>query len=389
MKPSLLLASLAILLCSLSMAESPQQHNTLVVIEAEHFASQHLAEKRRWMIVTSKTPQTHYQDADSNHAKSASGQSYIELLPDTRVSHHDPLIHGESFADKGGQAAILSYPTYFQEAGKYTVWTRAFSTGSEDNGIHIGVNGKWPKTGARVQFCKGKHQWTWSSAQRTEKHHCGKPSTITLNIPSPGVHNVMVSMREDGFELDKLILSKDNTFTPSGIEQNETLAPMPALPSKTMLFDIHDYKRVIHAAHDFTYKGVGDVSFSEDNSLNALYIDTKTQDQQDTYAYAAYKADRKDKGLLDITLVTLGDASGASKYQVFLNDTLLGTVENPSPSKVNQEHYFVFKNITIALGDQLTVAAMAVSHTDANTVSSTTAAKWRALVLSRPKGITP
>ena len=86
--------------------------------------------------------------------------------------------------------------------GQYFVWIRAYSTGTEDNGIHVGIDGSWPDSGRRMQWCEGKNAWTWASAQRTADQHCGSPGPVWLDIAEPGLHTVMVSMREDGFEMD-------------------------------------------------------------------------------------------------------------------------------------------------------------------------------------------
>lgn len=188
--------------------------NGSVIIEAENFAAQHNDDKRRWLIFTSTTPPHKLADSDPLHIKGASENSYIELLPDTRTNHNDPIVRGENFTSVAGAMAVLSYPVYFTTAGTYYVWARAYSTNSEDNGIHVGINGSWPESSKRLQLCKNKHQWTWSSAQRTKENHCGVPNTTTLEVPFAGVHNIMISMREDGFELDKLLLTTDKNYKP-------------------------------------------------------------------------------------------------------------------------------------------------------------------------------
>ena len=81
------------------------------------------------------------EDRDRNHAATASGESYIEVLPDTRAIHADKLTTGINFMNEPGKMAVLSYNIYFQTAGDYLVWVRAFSTGAEDNGLHVGING--------------------------------------------------------------------------------------------------------------------------------------------------------------------------------------------------------------------------------------------------------
>ena len=98
---------------------------------------------------------------------------------------------------------------------------RAYSTGGEDNGLHLGIDGTWPEESARAQFCSGKNQWTWSSAQRRSSNHCGSPRTVFLTVDTPGEHEVHFSMREDGFELDKVLLVLDESFEPSGAGPDE------------------------------------------------------------------------------------------------------------------------------------------------------------------------
>jgi hypothetical protein len=208
-----------VLLFAYTINANAQNHyevNGAVVIEAEHFAAQHKDEKRQWLIFSESSPAHDYADSDAMHYKDASGGQYIEILPDTRTNHNDTLVRGENFTNIAGKMAILSYPIYFETAGTYYVWARAFSTGSEDNGVHIGINGEWPQSSQRLQLCSGKQKWTWSSAQRIKTNHCGTPNTISIDIPAPGVHNLMISMREDGFELDQLLLTRDTGFTPQG-----------------------------------------------------------------------------------------------------------------------------------------------------------------------------
>lgn len=171
----------------------------LVTIEAEDFASQEKDAVRRWVRF----------DDDS-----ASGGAFLKLLPDTRKTHDDELIRGENFSDVRGAVAVLSYPVIFDQAGRYYIWARAFSTGSEDNSVHFGLNNDWPETAGRMQWCDGKRQWTWSSARRVPDNHCGDALTNWFDVPAAGNYTLNVSMREDGVQLDKIILAKDRSFAP-------------------------------------------------------------------------------------------------------------------------------------------------------------------------------
>ncbi len=191
----------------------------VIAIEAEGYFSQQKTSKREWFVIGNgaSTPKP---DPDGSHASSASGGKYIEVLPDTRVVGHsgpgpeDPLIRGENFSDKAGEMAVLNYKVNFKSAGKYFVWVRLYSSGPEDNSIHVGLNNTWPKSGERMQWCV-RRKWEWESKQRTKDQHCGVARQIFINVPSAGEHTFQISMREDGVEVDKIVLSKSYT-KPSG-----------------------------------------------------------------------------------------------------------------------------------------------------------------------------
>lgn len=170
-----------------------------IEVEAESFVSQSKSELRKWVLQDDNT---------------ASGGRYIQILPDTRVTHDDKLIRGENFTNDPGTVAIVSYNVEIPKAGRYYVWSRALSIGSEDNGVHVGIDGAWPLTGARLQWCDGKKKWWYESKQRTKEEHCGVPYLIYLDIPTTGKHQIQFSMREDGFRMDKFLLTTNKDFKP-------------------------------------------------------------------------------------------------------------------------------------------------------------------------------
>jgi hypothetical protein len=186
-----------------------EEKDGLVAVEAEHFIRQTHTDKRRWYVTTRDVTPNVSSDGDENHAASASGGAYLEVLPDTRRNHSEKLISGENFSNEPGKMAVVSYKVHFNTPGRYYVWVRAFSTGSEDNGLHVGLDGAWPASGRRLQWCEGKQSWRWDSKQRTQKVHCGEPYKIYLDIATPGVRTISFSMREDGFEFDKWLMTTD------------------------------------------------------------------------------------------------------------------------------------------------------------------------------------
>ncbi|PKA96523.1 hypothetical protein B0O79_0159 [Flavobacteriaceae bacterium MAR_2009_75] len=186
----------------------------ILAVEAESFYKQEKDSVRKWYVVDGTKYPNVGRDDDQTGPTLSSGGTHLEILPDTRVTHDDKLIVGENFSNDPGKMGILYYKVNFSTLGRYYVWVRAHSIGSEDNGIHVGLNGKWPESGQRMQWCDGKGEWRWESKQRTEALHCGEPWKIYLDIDKIGNHEIMFSMREDGFEFDKFVMVKDTIYKP-------------------------------------------------------------------------------------------------------------------------------------------------------------------------------
>jgi hypothetical protein len=211
MKKFVLICGLSFLSAQVFSQEPPVTNSSgkvkPVSIEAEKFFNQEKAEKRAWVRISSKGP-------SDSVANQASAKAYIQCLPDTRATDKDKLINGENFTNNPGEMAVISYKIRVRQPGMYYVWARCYSTGAEDNGIHVGLNGNWPESGKRMQWCDGKNKWTWASKQRTEAVHCGEPYLIYLDIEKPGKHVLQFSMREDGFRMDKILLTTDKLYIP-------------------------------------------------------------------------------------------------------------------------------------------------------------------------------
>ena len=178
-----------------------------VRIEAEDYTSK----SDRWALTSPDVTPSVQPDPDPPHNSTASGSANLELLPDRRVTHADDVLTGGedgSFWGAPGGGPRIDYNVNVPEAGRYFVYVKTFSTGTEDNGIHVGVNGNLPESGRRIQICS-KHSWFWTSDQRTDEDHCGVTKTIWLDFPAAGSNTVTFFAREDGFEIDQFLLLKE------------------------------------------------------------------------------------------------------------------------------------------------------------------------------------
>lgn len=208
----------------------------LVAVEAEHFIEQQKHEIRAWFRVSENQVPLLKPDIDTPHLIGASNAGYLEALPDSRWTHGQALVFGENFFDDPGMAGVLTYNIHFNHPGRYYVWVHHYSTGSEDNGLHVGLDRQWPASGQRWQTTI-KRRWAWESRQRTEEAHEGVPFALYLDVPTAGLHRVHFSIREDGLEFDKFILSSDRDYRPQGIGQKSVVKQGELPPRQTLSSD--------------------------------------------------------------------------------------------------------------------------------------------------------
>ncbi|WP_068136289.1 DUF5060 domain-containing protein [Roseimaritima ulvae] len=338
----------------------------MVAVEAEHFFKQTATDKRAFYLTHSALTPDVTPDGDPQHTPGASGGAYLEILPDTRRTHADKLIHGENFSPQPGKLAVLHYKIHFSNPGKYYVWVRAHSTGSEDNGLHVGLDGQWPESGQRMQWCDGKHQWTWQSKQRTEKQHCGEPYKIFVNVTKAGVHTVQFSMREDGFEFDKFILTKQRELPrPTGIGPRVSLH-QGTLP-KAFPY-VKPSQMVAVVAQPVPDKNTNAVSL---DMPATMFAKGKTSGYYAHNQWLAINPDRDKSGFAErtfpyptgryhVTLQTVGENDGRSKYEVSVDGDKVGDYTNPLSDQTyadGAKFNHTWRNVAITEGAIIKVAS--------------------------------
>ena len=347
-----------------------EERDGLVAIEAEHFFEQSARDHRAWYLTTKETVPAIEPDGDASHiggaSGGASGGAYLELLPDTRRSHDDKLIQGENFANEAGKMAILSYRVHFHTPGTYWLWARAFTTTSEDNGLHFGIDGTWPATGQRWQTVT-RNRWHWESKQRTEAVHTGVPEILTLEVKEIGQHTIHVCMREDGIELDRILLVNRKDYRPEGIGPVSSVKagtlpkpfafvePEPSIPknaetTQTSSSSIANGVASLRAT-DFTIEGKGYyVDKSKWLAINPTL--NKEASAQAPFPFAS--------GSYHVTLQAIGENDGSSTYRVSCNGELIGEHTCPMSTETFEEgakFHATWKSFTLRQGDVIEVSS--------------------------------
>ncbi|GAF74085.1 unnamed protein product, partial [marine sediment metagenome] len=104
------------------------------------------------------------------------------------------------------EGSEVGYDIDFTNAGTYYVWLRRYCTGSSANSAHVGVDG----TEVGTIFDNSNSGlyppvWIWLNY----------PTNTRVYI-SAGEHTFQVRRREENYQLDRIILTTDSGYTPSG-----------------------------------------------------------------------------------------------------------------------------------------------------------------------------
>ncbi len=186
-------------------------------------------------------------DPDESHRVVVEAESYTGI--DATASHAwaldttllDAVGTGTMFAgpDSGdryndsfvGSAPRLDFAVEFGAAGTYYVWTRGIGADSDGNSVHLGLNGLEQESGRRHTYQDDAAALAWSNLQMEDQ-------PVTLNVPTAGLHTVNLWMREDGVFVDRVLLTQDALFVPTGNGPSESLRqPVPTGLSGTVWDD--------------------------------------------------------------------------------------------------------------------------------------------------------
>ena len=154
-----------------------------IVIEAEHFHANVKKDALHWALV--KEP------------AGFSGEGAMEAKPNDDVNNNEDFVT---------LSPRLDYTVNFAKAGKYRVWIRGWGRGDSDNSCHVGLDGKAVDSADRIgEF--PTEEWAWLNDT-----HDNEPAVI--EVKEAGVRTLNVWMREDGFILDKILLTRDEKHVP-------------------------------------------------------------------------------------------------------------------------------------------------------------------------------
>jgi glucose/arabinose dehydrogenase len=101
----------------------------------------------------------------------------------------------------------LDFKVSFAKTGTHYIWIRGIGASGNDDSVHAGLDGAASTSSDRISsFGTG---FTWSKATMDGV-------SATISVPSTGVHTINLWMREDGFVVDKIVVTTSSSYVPSG-----------------------------------------------------------------------------------------------------------------------------------------------------------------------------
>lgn len=135
------------------------------------------------------------------------GTGFVQALPDSGVNN-------------GAYPALLTasprldYQVNFTKTGTHYVWLRGGARLADGGGdsVHAGIDGDNPASARRIDGTPSFNiatGWNWVGNIQGD-------TRASIQVASAGEHTINIWMREDGLVLDRILLTTDETFAPTG-----------------------------------------------------------------------------------------------------------------------------------------------------------------------------
>lgn len=129
-----------------------------------------------------------------------------------------------------GNAAILEYTVNFVSTDSVYVWARTSHVDGLDDSFWIGMDDVILGDDAVTYLTDEQDQvdWYWI------RHWMSDESIVNIEVPSVGVHTIQIYMREQALKMDKLVLTTDPDYVPTGMGPDETLVGGTSVESQQL-----------------------------------------------------------------------------------------------------------------------------------------------------------
>ncbi len=158
----------------------------MVVIEAENY--------HRYKDYRSGRTSAYLLNSSAPSGDSVDGILYTWIMSST---YPPPVLQWSNTAE-------VEYDINFPTSGTYHLWMRVSSDNNNENSIWVGMDGT--QVGGAFDDVDGEPKFEWRWVRHTE----------TFNVTS-GMHTLNLRAREHEYRVDRLLLTTDETFTPTEV----------------------------------------------------------------------------------------------------------------------------------------------------------------------------
>jgi len=147
-----------------------------------------------------------------------SGTGAMRAMPNTGGGHNDA-------ADFLANSPRLDFNVIFKKTGTHYIWVRAYAPDEADqpsgnnDSLHAGLDNTAIATSDRITGFGTSYTWTNTAYQ--------DPERIMFDVSSAGPHTVNIWMREDGVIVDKIVVTTNPDYTPTGNGPDESDRGLP------------------------------------------------------------------------------------------------------------------------------------------------------------------
>ena len=166
----------------------------LVVIETEDFTENTSISDFDWTFITDPA--------------GYSGDGAMQLLPDNGTFQN--YLYGQ-------RCSRLDYTVNFIKAGTHYIWIRGYSKDGNDNVFHIGLNMQEDRSSSRIGNFQGTGEWEWLNGSATVN-----VEVRTFEVQALGVQTVSLWYGRDGAIADKIVLTTNPNYVPTGLGPETT-----------------------------------------------------------------------------------------------------------------------------------------------------------------------
>jgi hypothetical protein len=200
-----------LVLPSLSTNAPRQQDSSpegLLVFEAENF-------DRATASVDTPTLDVMHWDPVTDPA-GFSGASAMQPLPEVFSDGVTPMK-----ANLNTEAAVqnsprMDYKVRFSRTGTHYIWVRGYGKDGASDSCHVGLDGQWLNNQVAGFPASTPPVYNWSRTTTADGN--------AVMVPSVGYHFITIWMRENGFVLDKILITSNPNYVPSAAGPAESSA---------------------------------------------------------------------------------------------------------------------------------------------------------------------